>query len=66
MNDREAFENYVTLNGKYPSNINKKISGEYKYPIIQAKWEAWQAALEAERQARKAMSEANDRMVWGD
>jgi hypothetical protein len=65
MSDREAFEKaYHKETGLYASYAPDKKC--YTDVIANMCYRVWQAALEFERQAHKAMSEANDRMVWGD
>jgi hypothetical protein len=62
MNDREEFEKWA----QDSYLLQECGDGRYASKVTQLAYEAWQAALEAERQSKKAMSEANDRIVWGD
>jgi hypothetical protein len=70
MSDTEAFEKWISQPPyEKPTDLTSLGSvwkGQYKAYEVQLAYEAWQAALEFERQSKKAISEANDRMVWGD
>lgn len=60
--EREAFEKWVSLDGRWPQAIERDSTGvTYKYLGAQKDWTAWQAraAIEAERQAMRDPVEAD-------
>jgi uncharacterized protein Usg len=74
MNQREHFEKEYPVPDReaFSELLGMYVWKDYQNTVsphndlYDAFRDGWQAALEAERQSKKAMSEANDRMVWGD
>lgn len=47
MHIRNAFEQWFSVDWKYPESIEKTDDGRYKNAQAHITWEAWQAALNA-------------------
>jgi uncharacterized protein Usg len=74
MSDRKAFEKEYPVPDREAFNetLGMYVWKDYHNTVsphnnlYDAFRDGWDASLEAKRQSKKAMSEANDRMVWGD
>jgi hypothetical protein len=63
MTTREAFEAWITDDGKWLKAAERSPDGSYKFMGTHTSWTVWQAATKAEREA---CARVCDRRVMGD